>query len=317
MMFVMKVLFCALAYACCALAQTPVQLKLDSAIEQAIQEDRIPGAVLVVGHSGEILRRKAYGRRAVAPRDEPMTADTIFDCASLTKVIATTSSLMKLFEEGKLRLNDRVTEYLPEFQGGKSEITVRNLMTHFSGLRPDLDLLPAWSGYQTGIQMALREKPTSAPGARFVYSDINFILLGEIVRRVSGQTLPDFARQNIFAPLAMSDTMFQPPESLRGRIAPTEPPTPGAPPLRGVVHDPTARFMGGVAGHAGLFSTAADLARYARMLLNLGELDGVRLFKPETVRLMTSVRTPENISARRGLGWDIDSGYSQPSGKIF
>jgi len=317
MMFVMKVLFCALAYACCALAQTPVQLKLDSAIEQAIQEDRIPGAVLVVGHSGEILRRKAYGRRAIAPRDEPMTADTIFDCASLTKVIATTSSLMKLFEEGKLRLNDRVTEYLPEFQGGKSDITVRNLMTHFSGMRPDLDLLPAWSGYQTGIQMALREKPTSAPGARFVYSDINFILLGEIVRRVSGQTLPDFARQNIFAPLAMSDTMFQPPESLRGRIAPTEPPTPGAPPLRGVVHDPTARFMDGVAGHAGLFSTAADLAKFAEMMLGKGSRSGVRIFSALTVEKFTTPQSPPDQPILRGLGWDIDSPFSSNRGELF
>src|SRR5437867_3868407 len=183
----MKLFFCALACAALVFAQAgespasptfAASSKLDAAIEEAIRENRIPGAVLIIGHNGEIVHRKNYGRRAVVPHSEAMTVDTIFDCASLTKVIATTSSLMKLFEEGKLRLDDRVTEYLPEFQGGKSEITIRNLMTHFSGLRPDLDLLPAWSGYQTGIQMALREKPTSPPGARFVYSDINFILLG-------------------------------------------------------------------------------------------------------------------------------------------
>src|SRR5258705_1583987 len=184
MMALMKLLWCVLL-AWGALAQdpagdSPVQLKLDSAIAQAIKEDRIPGAVLLVKHGEDVLRRKAYGRRAVVPRSEPMTADTIFDCASLTKVIATTSSLMKLFEDGKLRLNDRVTEYLPEFQGGKSEITVRNLMTHFSGMRPDLDLLPEWTGYETGIRRALIDKPTAAPGARFVYSDINFVLLGEM-----------------------------------------------------------------------------------------------------------------------------------------
>src|SRR5262249_39650040 len=157
---------------------------------------RIPGAVVLIGHDGQVVYQQAYGRRAVAPVAEPMTLDTIFDCASLTKVVATTSSLMRLFESGKLRLNDRVTEYLPEFEGGKSSITIRNLMTHFSGLRPDLDLKPAWSGYQTGIQMALNEKSEAAPGSCFVYSDINFILLGEIVRRLSGEPLDQFAARN-------------------------------------------------------------------------------------------------------------------------
>src|SRR5260370_21345707 len=201
--------------------------QLDAAIDQAVREDRIPGAVLIVGHNGEVVHRKGYGRRAVVPQIEAMTIDTIFDCASLTKVIATTSSLMKLFEQGKLRLDERVTEYLPEFQGGKSGITIRNLMTHFSGMRPDLDLKPAWSGYETGIRMALIEKPTTPPGTRFVYSDINFILLGEIVRRLSGEPLDVFARRNIFEPLGMNDTMFLPPASLRYRIAPTQPPSPG------------------------------------------------------------------------------------------
>src|SRR5262249_41766143 len=149
----------------------------------------IPGAVLIVGHNGQILHRKAYGKRALVPNSEAMTIDTIFDCASLTKVIVTTPVLMKLFEDGKLRLDDPVTTYLPEFQGGKSDITIRNLMTHFSGMRPDVDLVPAWSGYQTGIHKALLDKPTSVPGARFVYSDINFVLLGEIATRLSGKTL--------------------------------------------------------------------------------------------------------------------------------
>ena len=151
-----------------------------------------------------------------------MTVDTIFDVASLTKVVATTPALMKLFEEGKLRLNDRVTQYLPEFQGGTSEITVRQLMTHFSGLRPDLDLRPPWSGYETGIGKALIDKPTAGPGERFTYSDINFILLGEIVRRLSGKPLSEYAAEVVFKPLGMTDTMFDPPLSLRPRIAPTE-----------------------------------------------------------------------------------------------
>src|SRR5437588_3183150 len=214
-MRIMKYILCGVMFAASAFAQTfSGAAALDDTIAQAIHEHRIPGAVLLVGHDGRVVYRKAYGARAVEPAVEPMTVDTIFDCASLTKVVATTSSLMKLFEEGKLRLDDRVTEYLPEFQGGKSDITVRNLMTHFSGMRPDLDLVPAWGGYETGIRMAMNDKPAAAPGAAFVYSDINFILLGEIVRGVSGQELPDFARRNIFTPLGMTDTMFQPPPGL-------------------------------------------------------------------------------------------------------
>ena len=314
----MKLLGCALACVAVALGQSfSASPQLDAAIEQAIREDRIPGAVLIVGHNGEIVHRRAYGRRALVPRPAAMTVDTIFDCASLTKVVATTSSLMKLFEEGKLRLNDRVTEYLPEFQGGKSDITIRNLFTHFSGMRPDIDLAPAWSGYETGIRMALRDKPTAPPGARFVYSDINFILLGEIVRRVSGETLPDFARQIVFDPLGMSDSMFQPPAGLRDRIAPTEPPSKGEAPLRGVVHDPTARFMGGIAGHAGLFSTAGDLARFAQMMLQNGSWQGTQIFSPLTVEKFTSPQSPPDQPILRGLGWDIDSPYSSTRGDLF
>src|SRR5580658_7173846 len=253
----MKLLLCAVLAANGAAAQTfsgsPL---LDQTIEQAIQEGRIPGAVLLIGHKGEIVHRKAYGRRALLPTPEPMTVDTIFDLASLTKVVATTSSLMKLFEEGKFRLNDRVTQYFPEFQEGKSDLTLRNLFTHFSGMPPDLPLNPPWAGYQTGIHMAMIEKPNAPPGARFVYSDINFILLGELVHRLSGQPLNDYSRENIFQPLGMKTTTFLPPASWIPRIAPTERLAATGVPLRGVVHDPTARNMGGVAGHAGLFSTA-------------------------------------------------------------
>jgi uncharacterized protein YbbC (DUF1343 family)/CubicO group peptidase (beta-lactamase class C family) len=321
-MAVMKLFCCAMVFATSVFAQgvageSATQLKFDEAIGQAIGENRIPGAVLIIGHNGEIVHRKAYGRRAVTPAAEAMTLDTIFDCASLTKVIATTSSLMKLFEDGKLRLDDRVTEYLPEFQGGKSDITVRNLMTHFSGMRPDLDLVPEWSGYVTGIRMALLDKPTSSPGARFVYSDINFVLLGEIVRRLSGQTLAEFTRENFFEPLGMSDTMFQPAAGLRNRIAPTEPPSKGAPPLRGIVHDPTARFMGGIAGHAGLFSTADDLARFAQMMLGKGTRAGVRIFSPLTVEKFTTPQSPPDQPILRGLGWDIDSPFSSNRGELF
>src|ERR1700722_5955262 len=274
---------------------------LDQTIEQAIEEGRIPGAVLLVGHDGQIVHRKAYGKRALMPTAEAMTVDTIFDLASLTKIVATTSSLMKLFEQGRFRLNDHVTQYLPEFQGGKSDITIRNLLTHFSGEPPDLPLSPAWSGYQTGIHMAMLETPTTPPGTHFVYSDINFILLGELVHRLGGQMLSDYARQHIFLPLGMQETQFQPPASLVPRIAPTERLAPNSSPLRGVVHDETSRYMGGGAGHAGVFSTADALARFCQMMLGKGALNGTRLFSPLTVEKFITPQTPPDQPILRGL----------------
>jgi uncharacterized protein YbbC (DUF1343 family)/CubicO group peptidase (beta-lactamase class C family) len=314
----MKLLVSIVLAAAVACAQTfSASPLLDRAIEQAVAEGRIPGAVLLVGHNGQTLHRKAYGKRALVPAPETMTVDTIFDLASLTKVVATTPSLMKLFEEGRFRLNDRVTQYLPEFQGGKSDITIRNLFTHFSGMPEDLPLTPAWNGYETGIRMALFEKPARPPGVRFVYSDINFILLGELVHKLSGKLLSDYARDEIFLPLGMRETMFQPPASLIPRIAPTERPSANAAPLRGVVHDPTARNMGGVAGHAGLFSTADDLARYCEMMLHKGESNGVRLVSPLTVEKFTTPQTPADQPILRGLGWDIDSPFSGNRGDLF
>jgi uncharacterized protein YbbC (DUF1343 family) len=286
---------------------------LDREVEQAIREKQFPGAVLVVAQDGKILHRKAYGQRALEPAPEPMTLDTIFDAASLTKIVATTPSIMKLVEQGKVQINAAVTAYLPEFQGGKSGITVRDLLTHFSGLRPDLDLVPAWSGYDTGVQRALLDKPTFPPGQRFIYSDINFELLGEIVRRVSGRPLDQFAREEIHEPLGMRETTFRPPAALRPRIAPTEFDPASNAILRGIVHDPTARYMGGVAGHAGLFTTAADLGRYAEMLLS----GGGRVFAALTVRKFTAPATPPDQPVLYGLGFDIDSPYSSPRGELF
>ncbi len=313
----MKLFFCA-ALACALSAQTfsggPA---LDQAINDAITQGRLPGAVLLIGHDDQVIYRKAYGRRAEVPQPENMTLDTVFDLASLTKVIATTSSMMKLFEQGKYRLNDKVTQYIPEFQNGKSDVTIRNLFTHFSGLRPDVSLATPWSGYATGIHLACTDPPAGPPGVRFVYSDINFELLGEIVHRISGQTLADYARQNIFLPIGMKETMFQPPASLLPRIAPTERTPKDGPPLRGVVHDPTARNMGGIAGHAGLFSTADDLSRFAQMMINGGELDGVRLFSDLTVQKFTEPQSPVDQSILRGLGWDIDSPLSGNRGQLF
>jgi len=290
---------------------------IDRVIDEAIGQRSLPGAVVVIGHDGKIVYEKAYGRRAIVPTPEAMTADTIFDLASLTKVVATTTALMQLFEQGKFRLNDKVTDYIPEFQGGKSAITLRNLFTHFSGLKPDVPLVQPWSGYQTGIKLACSNPPDGPPGARFVYSDINFILLGELVHRLSGQTLSGYARDHIFLPLGMTDTMFQPPPALAPRIAPTERVTSESPPLRGVVHDPTARNMGGVAGHAGVFSTAQDLARFAQMMLNGGELDGVRIVSAATIQKFTEPQTPPDQPILRGFGWDIDSPYSGNRGELF
>jgi uncharacterized protein YbbC (DUF1343 family)/CubicO group peptidase (beta-lactamase class C family) len=314
----MKVLLCAAALSFAASAQTfSGSAQLDQAIRSAIKRGEIPGAVLVVGRNGQVIHRQAYGNRALLPAIEPMTEDTIFDLASLTKVVATTSAMMKLFEEGQIRLNDPVTNYIPEFQGGHSTITIRNLMTHFSGLPPSVSMKPAWSGYDSGIHVAAETKPIAAPGQRFIYSDINFILCGEIVHRVTGQSLADYTREKIFLPLGMNETRFQPPAREVARIAPTERIANAPGPLRGLVHDPTSQNMGGVAGHAGLFSTADDLSRFAQMMLNRGELDGVRLFSPLTVEKFTTPQSPPDQPVLRGLGWDIDSPYSGTRGELF
>ena len=300
-----------------AQATFPGAKEIDRAIEDAMLAGTTHGAVLFIGHEGKIAYRKAYGDRAIVPALEPMTIDTIFDAASLTKVIATTSCVMKLVDQGKLQIDQPVTKYLPEFQGGHSPITIRNLMTHFSGLRPDVILDPPWTGYQTGIQKALTETPTAPPGTKFVYSDINFLLLGEIVRRLSGQTLAEFANEQVFQPLEMKDTRFCPPSVDLSRIAPTEFDPAGGPPLRGVVHDPTARYMGGVAGHAGLFTSADDLAKFAQMMLDGGVFRATRLFSAAVIARFTRPQSPPNQPILRGLGWDIDSPLSKNRGELF
>jgi uncharacterized protein YbbC (DUF1343 family) len=285
---------------------------LDAVINQAIREDKIPGAVVLVGHKGQVVYRKAYGSRSLLPVKDAMTVDTIFDIASLTKIVATTSGMMKLVERGLVRIDDPVTAYLPEFQNGASPITVRDLMTHFSGLRPDLDLEPAWSGYDTGIRKALSDKPAGPLETKFVYSDINFILTGEIIHRVSGMPENEYLKQLLFEPLGMKDTGYLPSADLLRRIAPTEM-QPDGTILHGVVHDPTARYMGGVAGHAGVFSTADDLGKFCQMILDGG--DG--LFSPATIRTFTSSATAPNQPVMRGLGWDIQSPYSGVRGDLF
>ena len=300
---------------------------IDRAVNDAIRGGRLPGAVVLVGHGERDVYLKAFGERSAAPAREAMTLDTIFDAASLTKVVATTTSVMILVEEGRIRLADRVSTHIPGFEKhGKEEVTIRHLLTHVSGLRPDLDLeTPFEGGHRRAIELAIEERLEAPPGERFIYSDINFFLLGDIVSRVSGLPLDGFARARIFEPLGMRDTGFLPAAALRPRIAPTEAceplawpcGTPGAPMLRGVVHDPTARRMGGVAGHAGLFTTAADLARFCRMLLAGGALDGARILAPLTVAAMTRPSSPPGHRDVRGLGWDIDSRFSSNRGDLF
>jgi len=274
---------------------------------------------VVVGHEGKIVYRRAFGNRAVDLAPAPMTADTIFDLASLTKVVATAPAIMQLVEQGRIRLRDPVSKYWPEFASrGKDPITVEELLTHYSGLRPDLDLKPGWSGYDTAMRMILNEKPIVEPGTRFIYSDINFEVLGELVHRVSGVTLDEYCAANIFGPLRMTDTTFKPPASLRSRIAPTEMrPEGNRELLWGEVHDPTARYMGGVAGHAGLFSTVDDLTTFVRTLLEGGSYLGSRILGPLTVEKMITPQNPRGKQAIRGLGWDIESPYSSPRGEIL
>ena len=285
---------------------------VDAIVQKAVEEGNIPGAVLVVGHNGKVIHRKAFGSRSLEPVREPMTIDTIFDLASLTKCIATATSVMKLVEDGRIRLSDSVATYLPEFaQNGKKDITIRDLMTHYSGLPPDLDLKSSWSGREAAYQMAMHEKPANPPGSQFVYSDINFETLGFLVEKITGEPLNEYASANIFRPLGMKDTRFLPPKEWAPRIAPTEFDEQGHM-LRGTVHDPTARRMGGVAGHAGLFSTGDDLALFAEDFLS-----GFTVLSRPAVDKMSSPQQPPNGTVLRGLGWDIDSPFSTNRGELL
>jgi uncharacterized protein YbbC (DUF1343 family)/CubicO group peptidase (beta-lactamase class C family) len=288
-------------------------------VEQAIRDRKCPGAVVLIGHGGKVVYRQAFGERALIPQRLPMTVDTIFDMASLTKVIATTTAVMQLVEQGKILLSAPVGDYWPEFrENGKELITVRELMTHYSGLRPDLNLQPEWEGYETAMKMIVAEKPIVPPGTRFIYSDINFETLGELVRRLSGEPLDVYCAEHVFKPLGMKDTLFRPPAALRERIAPTQfQHGESGKMLWGEVHDPTAYNMGGVAGHAGLFSTADDLSIFAEMLLDGGTYNGARILSPLSVEKMTTPQSPPDKMVLRGLGWDLDSPFASNRGELY
>ena len=287
---------------------------LDALLKDAVEKGATPGAVLLVGHNGAVVYRKAFGYLETGPDKQPMTTDAIFDLASLTKVMATTSCVMRMVQLGEIKLNDPVAKYIPDFgQNGKQEVTVRQLLTHYSGLRADLALTPYWRGTEEAYARANGEKLINLPGSTFLYSDINFIVLGELVQRVSGMAVDEYSEKYIFGPLGMTMTRFNPPKEWLARIAPTEhDPRTGAM-LRGMVHDPSARLMGGVAGHAGLFSTADDVAKFAQALLN----GGAPVLSPLIVEKMTTPQQPPNMTIVRGLGWDIDSPFSSNRGDLL
>jgi CubicO group peptidase (beta-lactamase class C family) len=288
--------------------------EVDQAVNDALAARKMPGCVVLIARHGKTVFLKAYGHRSVEPAESPMTPDTLFDLASLTKPIATATSVMLLAEQGKLALDEPVSKYLPEFaQNGKETVTVRQLLTHQGGLIADNDVQDYADGAEKAIERTLATKPQAAPGERFVYSDVGFIVLGELVRRVAGADLDRFTTAHVFQPLGLAETGYLPREELRERAAPTE--KRDGRWIQGEVHDPRAFALGGVAGHAGLFSTAEELAVYAQMLLGNGQFGGVRILKPETVAEMT--RPHEVPRGLRALGWDMRTGYSSNRGSSF
>lgn len=283
---------------------------LDQLLERAISRNLIAGGVAVIGNHNGILSTTARGRLNAGADSPPISERTMFDLASLTKVIATTPAVMKLLDEGRIALSDPLSRWFPEFADtGHEEVTILNLLTHTSGLE-DITVGPEHS-IQSAVRKAAEQKHRIRPNSRFHYADINFILLGELVRRVSGETLDVFCQQQIYGPLGTTETMFLPPRDRVGAIAPTS----GA--SCGVVQDPNARRLGGVAGHAGLFGSAYDLSRYARMILGKGVLDNRRVLSEGVVSQMTSPYLSNNGAVKRGLGWDMNSPFSAPKGSFF
>jgi CubicO group peptidase (beta-lactamase class C family) len=302
----------------------PQLAKIDDAVAGAIQRGEVPGAVVVVVHDDEVVFRKAYGNRSVKPEKVPMTVDTVFDMASLTKPVATATSVMLLIEQGKLKPTDLVSKHWPAFaESGKDKVTVEHLLLHTSGLTADNAIGDYADGREKALERIAGLKLEAPAGTRFRYSDVGFIVLGELVERVGGMPVDRFAKKQVFEPLKMTDTGFKPGDELKKRVAPTG--LREAKLILGEVHDPRSFRMGGVAGHAGLFSTADDLARYCRMLLRGGELDGTRVLSEKAVKLFTeshAVAVPvkgkdgEGRGAR-SFGWDVDTSYSAPRGDAF
>lgn len=287
--------------------------RIDQLMEGAISRGLVAGGVVLIGDHEGALYERAYGKTSAAPTATPMAMDTIFDIASLTKVVATAPAILKLAEEGKLSLVDPVVRWFPEFAGkGKDDLLVLNLLTHTSGL-DDFSFSPQ-NALRSAVEGAAGQKLKGEIGIRFKYADINFILLGEMVRRITGSGLDRYTGVSFFTPLGMKDTAFNPDKCKLPRCAAT---VADNALLIGQVQDSLSRELGGVAGHAGLFTTAPDLARFCRMILNEGELDGVRILSARAVRQMTAPYFSRGGHVVRGLGWDIDSPYSAPRGNGF
>jgi CubicO group peptidase (beta-lactamase class C family) len=297
--------------------------QIDAIVQEGLDQKKMPGCVVLVGRRDKIVLLKAYGNKRLEPAAEPMTTDTVFDLASLTKPIATATSVMILVDQGKLKLDEPVATYLPEFAAnGKEKATVRQLLIHVSGLIPDNNIKDYDDGAEQAIQRVLALKPQTAPGERFAYSDMNFVVLGELLKKVSGRNVHEFSREHIFQPLGMQETSFLPGDELKKRAAPTE--KRDGKWMQGEVHDPRAFKLGGIAGHAGLFSTAEDLAIYASMMLGRGERGGKRILSDDAWKQMTA---PNKVPARRNngtsyegfrsLGWDMKTGYSINRGESF
>lgn len=288
-------------------------------VAAAIERGDMPGCVVCLGRGSGIALIEAYGNRAVKPAVEAMTTDTVFDLASLTKPISTATAVMQLLERGQLRLRDKVADHLPDFAaGGKQDVTIEQLLTHTAGLIPDNPV----GDYRHGKAEAWKRidalEPVVPPGTEFKYTDVGFITLGRIVEKLTGKPLNVVVKERTFGPLGMKDTGYLPSESLFKRTSPTTQqyiPEKSEKWLRGQVHDPRAALLGGVAGHAALFGTAADLSRYARMMLGQGKLDGIRILGPATVAEM--IRPRDTKGQKRGLGWDIRTGYSRNRGETM
>jgi CubicO group peptidase (beta-lactamase class C family) len=288
-------------------APSHAESRLDESSISAIAESeiaagRIPGAVIVIGRRDRVLYRAAFGHRVLGDRPVAMTTDTIFDLASLTKPVATATAIMQLIDAGLLELDAPAAHYWRDFgRNGKQAITIRHLLTHYSGLRADLDLSQGWTGAEPAMQMVVGDTPIAPPGERFLYSDIGYLALGAIVERVAVTEFSAYCAERIFAPLQMSDTLFRPAD--RSRVAPTQD-IPGYPHW-GDAHDATTRWMGGVSGSAGLFSTADDLALFLRMLLARGVVGRTRVLSSESARRLVAPQTPPRAPRARSLGWDV------------
>lgn len=287
---------------------------IDYMLERAVSQGSIGGGVVLVGNRSGVTYTASRGKIGFSADASSLTERTIFDIASLTKVVATAPAIMKLLEEGRISLLDPITRWFPEFEGtGREDITILHLLTHTSGLN-DI-AINSVDPLNTTIHKAALQKNWRLPGSRFQYADINFILLSELVHRASGVSLDRYCREKLYGPLGMGDTMFLPPLELAGSIAPTLGTANEL--LTGVVQDQNARHLGGIAGHAGLFSSASDLSRFAQMILKNGKLNGIQVLSERVLEQMTAPYFSNNGSVVRGLGWDIHSPFSSPRGSFF